>query len=164
VIDLSMPEINGMQLTEWLTSECPQIKVVALTVHQDTGYLRRLLQAGARGYVLKRAAAEELISALRKVANGEVYVDPLVAARSIEHDSSEDVMGKRGNQRPLTSRETEVARLIAQGHSNKEVASRLRISVKTVETHKARLMEKLGFDSRVELVRYAMDEGWLQVA
>jgi DNA-binding NarL/FixJ family response regulator len=164
VIDLSMPEMNGVQLAEWLADACPQIKVVALTVHQDTGYLKRLIQAGAKGYVVKRAAAEELIRALRKVSAGEIYLDPSVAGRLIERDFR-DVDPRRGEvDRPLTDREVEVARFIAQGYSNKEVASRLRISVKTVETHKARVLEKLGIKSRVELVQYAMDEGWLQVA
>jgi DNA-binding NarL/FixJ family response regulator len=164
VIDLSMPEMNGVQLTEWLTKACPQIKVVALTVHQDTGYLKRLIQAGAKGYVVKRAAAEELIHALRKVSAGETYVDPTLAGRFVERESQVLTNMSGVVDRPLTDREIEVARFIAQGYSNKEVASRLRISVKTVETHKARVLEKLGINSRVELVQYAMDEGWLQVA
>ncbi|HJS07219.1 MAG TPA: response regulator transcription factor [Pirellulales bacterium] len=164
VIDLSMPEINGMQLTEWLTRTCPKMRVVALTVHQDAGYMKRLIQAGAKGYVVKRAAAEELIHALRKVSAGEIYLDPSVAARLVDRDLRPETRMNGAVDRPLTDREVEVARLIAQGYSNKEVASRLRISVKTVETHKARVMEKLGIQSRVELVQYAMDEGWLQVA
>lgn len=164
VIDLSMPEMNGVQLTEWLTRECPKIKVVALTVHQDIGYLKRLIQAGAKGYVVKRAAAEELIRALRKVSAGETYVDPSLAGRFVEREIQVATHASGATDRPLTDREIEVARFIAQGYSNKEVASRLRISVKTVETHKARVMEKLGIQSRVELVQYGMDEGWLQVA
>jgi DNA-binding NarL/FixJ family response regulator len=164
VIDLSMPEMNGMQLTEWLTKACPQIKVVALTVHQDAGYLKRLLQAGVKGYVVKRAAAEELIRALRTVSAGETYIDPSLAGRIVEPEAHVATKASGTADRRLTDRELEVARFIAQGYSNKEVASRLRISVKTVETHKARVMEKLGIQSRVELVKYAMDEGWLQVA
>jgi DNA-binding NarL/FixJ family response regulator len=164
VIDLSMPKMNGVQLTEWLTRECPRIKVVALTVHQDTGYLKRLFQAGAKGYVVKRAAAEELIGALRKVSTGETYVDPSLAGRIVERETRAATGVSGDVDRPLTDREIEVARFIAQGYSNKEVASRLRISVKTVETHKARVLEKLGIQTRVELVQYAMDEGWLQVA
>jgi DNA-binding NarL/FixJ family response regulator len=164
VIDLSMPELNGMQLTEWLNRERPQVRVIALTVHQDTVYLKRLLEAGAKGYVLKRAAAEELIQAVRKVAGGQIYLDASVAHNLVEREFGERVLSKRPGTRPLTDREMEVARLIAQGYSNKEIASSLGISVKTVETHKARIMEKLGIESRVELIRYAMDEGWLQVA
>jgi DNA-binding NarL/FixJ family response regulator len=164
VIDLSMPEMNGMQLTEWLTRFCPQVKIVALTVHQDTGYLKRLIQAGAKGYVVKRAAAEELIHALRKVAAGETYIDPSLAGRLVEREKHVATNVSGEVDRALTVREVEVGRLIAQGYSNKEVAARLRISVKTVETHKARVLEKLGIQSRVELVQYAMDEGWLHVA
>jgi DNA-binding NarL/FixJ family response regulator len=164
VIDLSMPEMNGVQLTEWLAQAFPNIKVVALTVHQDTGYLKRLIQAGAKGYVVKRAAAEELIRALRKVWGGETYVDPTLGGRLVERERHVTTNVSGAVDRALTDREVEVARLIAQGYSNKEVASRLRISVKTVETHKARVLEKLGIQSRVELVQYAMDEGWLQVA
>jgi DNA-binding NarL/FixJ family response regulator len=164
VIDLSMPEMNGVQLAEWLTKTCPQIKVVALTVHQDTGYLRRLLQAGAKGYVVKRAAAEELIRALRKVSAGESYVDPTLAGRLVQRVEPVETHVSSAADRPLTDREVEVARFIAQGYSNKEVGSRLRISVKTVETHKARVLQKLGIQSRVELLQYAMDEGWLHVA
>lgn len=165
VIDLSMPGINGMHLTEWVTKACPDVRVVVLTVHEEIAYLKRLLQAGAKGYVLKRAAADELIHALRKVCRGEIYLDPSVAGRLVDRQlGAEAAMKPEVQQRPLTNREVEVARLIAQGYSNKEVAARLHISVKTVETHKARLMEKLGIESRVELVRYAMDEGWLQIA
>jgi DNA-binding NarL/FixJ family response regulator len=164
VIDLSMPQVNGMQLTEWLSRECPQIRVIALTVHQDTVYFKRLLAAGAKGYLLKRAAAEELIHAVRKVAAGQIYLDPSVAGDLVQREFTDTGLSKPKPVRPLTDREMEVARLIAQGHSNKEIATRLGISVKTVETHKARLMEKLGVESRVELIRYAMDEGWLQVA
>jgi DNA-binding NarL/FixJ family response regulator len=164
VVDLSMPEVNGMQLTEWLSRERPQTRVIALTVHQDTVYLKRLLEAGAKGYVLKRAASEELIQAVRIVAGGQIYLDASIANTLVEREFGESVRSKRRGARPLTEREMEVARLIAQGHSNKEIAGKLAISVKTIETHKARIMEKLGIESRVELIRYAMDEGWLQVA
>jgi DNA-binding NarL/FixJ family response regulator len=162
VVDLSMPEMNGMQLTEWLGRECPHIRVLVLTVHEDTIYLKRLLEAGARGYLLKRAASAELVHALRKVAAGEIYLDPMVAHNFVARQLSEESYPKPKSA--LTDRELEVARLVAQGYSNKEIGSRLDISVKTVETHKARVMEKLGFESRVELVRYGLDEGWLQVA
>jgi DNA-binding NarL/FixJ family response regulator len=161
VIDLSMPEVNGTQLTEWITRECPEIKVVALTVHEEQGYLKRLIQAGARGYVLKRAAADELIRALRKVTGGEVYLDPSISHQIVQGMLQEGPTKSDRLEKPLSDRETEVARLIAQGYSNKEVAAHLEISVKTVETHKARLMEKLGCESRAELVLHALDQGWL---
>jgi DNA-binding NarL/FixJ family response regulator len=164
VIDLSMPGLNGTQLTEWLTEKCSDIKVIALTVHEDRAYLKRLIQAGAKGYVLKRAAADELIRALHKVVAGDMYLDPSMTGELVRGLLQQGSSAIRSSGKQLSSREAEVARLIAQGYSNKDIASRLEISVKTVETHKARIMEKLGFQSRVELVRYAMDQGWLQSA
>ena len=162
VIDVSMPGMDGARLTQAVTDCCPEVRVVALTVHEDKGYLRQLLRAGAKAYVLKRSAAEDLIGAIRAVAGGEMYLDPLMsqaAAGSIVE--SQNGGGLATLSRTLSARETEVARLIAQGYSNKEIAARLDISVKTVETHKARIMEKLKISSRAELVRLAVREGWL---
>jgi DNA-binding NarL/FixJ family response regulator len=162
VMDVSMPGLNGAQATAQLKETCPGVKVLALTVHEDKGYLRLLLEAGASGYVLKRAAAEELIHAIRMVAAGGVYLDPALAGKVV----GSFVRAPAGKSVPaggdLSDREAEVVRLIATGHSNKEIASRLCLSVKTVETYKARSMEKLGLDSRAGLVRYALQRGWLQ--
>jgi len=162
VLDISMPELNGIQVTERLKEECPEVKVLALTVHEDTGYVRQLLKVGASGYVLKRAALEELIHAIRTVAAGDVYLDPkltsLVVGSYIRKRSIKDEL----LHNDLSRREKEVLRLIAQGYSNKEVAAQLGISVRTVETYKVRLMEKLGFHSRADIVRYALHRGWLQ--
>jgi DNA-binding NarL/FixJ family response regulator len=162
VMDVSMPQMNGAQATAQLKQACPSVKVLALTVHEDKGYLRLLLEAGASGYVLKRAAAEELIHAIRTVAAGGVYLDPALAGKVV----GSFVRPPAGKGVPeggdLSDREAEVVRLIAAGHSNKEIASRLGLSVKTVETYKARSMEKLGLDSRADLVRYALQRGWLQ--
>jgi DNA-binding NarL/FixJ family response regulator len=162
VMDVSMPGLNGAQATAQLKQACPTVKVLALTVHEDKGYLRLLLEAGASGYVLKRAAAEELIHAIRTVAAGGVYLDPALAGKvvgSFVRASARKGVPEGGD---LSDREAEVMRLIAAGYSNKEIASRLCLSVKTVETHKARSMEKLGLDSRADLVRYALQRGWLQ--
>jgi DNA-binding NarL/FixJ family response regulator len=162
VMDVSMPQMNGAQATAQLKQACPSVKVLALTVHEDKGYLRLLLEAGASGYVLKRAAAEELIHAIRTVAAGGVYLDPALAGKVV----GSFVRPPAGKGVPeggdLSDREVEVVRLIAAGHSNKEIASRLDLSVKTIETYKARSMEKLGLDSRADLVRYALQRGWLQ--
>jgi DNA-binding NarL/FixJ family response regulator len=162
VMDVSMPQMNGAQATAQLKQVCPSVKVLALTVHEDKGYLRLLLEAGASGYMLKRAAAEELIHAIRTVAAGGVYLDPALAGKVV----GSFVRPPAGRGAPesgdLSDREAEVVRLIAAGHSNKEIASRLGLSVKTVETYKARSMEKLGLDSRADLVRYAVQRGWLQ--
>jgi DNA-binding NarL/FixJ family response regulator len=162
VLDVSMPGLSGAQVAERLKQECPQVKVLALTVHEDKGYLRKVLEAGAAGYVLKRAAAEELIRAIRTVAGGGVYLDPALAGKVVGGFVRKP-SGNAGHEEGLLSeREGEVVRLVAAGHSNKEIAGRLDLSVKTVETHKARSLEKLGLHSRADLVRYALQRGWLQ--
>lgn len=162
VMDVSMPELNGIQVTERLRRVSQKIKVLVLTAHDDSGYLRQLLEVGASGYVLKKAAAEELINAIRVVAAGGVYLDPTLAGKVVC-----GYIGKRrlrGEQQghDLSERETEVLRLVAWGYTNKEIAAYLSISVKTVETHKANLMGKLDLKSRVEVVRYALRRGWLR--
>ena len=160
VMDVSMPGLSGSQATARLRLECPAVRVLALTVHEDKGYLRQLLAAGAAGYVLKRAAPEELIQAIRAVAAGGVYLDPGMAGKVLGgfvRQAAADGVGAE-----LSEREAEVARQTAAGHSNKEVAARLDLSVKTVETYRARAMEKLGLRGRADLVRYAVQQGWLQ--
>lgn len=163
VIDISMPDLNGIDLARRVASSCPQVKLLALTVHEDRAYVQPLLQAGARGYLLKRSAAEDLVRAIRAVAAGGVYLDPAVADRAL----SNGVRGSRAGAMPtddveaLSQRETEVLKLTAQGYSNKEVAARLDISVKTIETYKARAAEKLGLRTRADIVRYGASQGWL---
>ena len=163
VLDVSMPKLNGATASQQLKKSLPSIKIVALTVHEDRSYLEQLLGAGASGYVLKRAAPQDLIKALRTVAAGGTYLDPQVAGTIVESFVGQ----KRGTMRPasageLTEREASVARLVAQGYTNKEISTQLGVSVKTVETHKAHCMEKLGLHSRAELVRYACERGWLE--
>jgi DNA-binding NarL/FixJ family response regulator len=162
VLDVSMPGLSGAAAAERLRGECPQVKVLALTVHEDKSYLRQLLEAGAAGYVLKRAAAEELIRAIRAVAAGGVYLDPAMAGKVVGGFVRKPPGQPSSNEPDLSERETAVVRLIAAGHSNKEIAGRLEISVKTVETYKARSLEKLGLHSRADLVRYCLQQGWLQ--
>jgi DNA-binding NarL/FixJ family response regulator len=162
VMDVSMPRLNGAQATAQLKQACPNVKVLALTVHEDKGYLRLLLEAGASGYMLKRAAAEELIHAIRTVAAGGVYLDPALAGKVVKSFVGAPADKGVFEGSDLSDREAEVVRLIAAGYTNKEIASRLALSVKTVETYKARSMEKLGLDSRADLVRYALQRGWLQ--
>jgi DNA-binding NarL/FixJ family response regulator len=157
VMDVSMPHLNGTEATRQIKDALPETRVVALSMHEDRVYVRRMLEAGASGYVVKRAMAAELLQALRVVAAGAVYVDPQ-AAGHLENMLS----GTRGGSSDLTPRETEVLRLIAQGFTNKEIAARLGIAVKTIETHRARGMEKLGLQSRAAVVRLALDRGWLQ--
>ena len=162
VMDVSMPGMSGAQATERLQADCPHVKVLALTVHEDKGYIRQLLAAGAAGYVLKRTAPEELIRAIRVVAAGEVYLDPGMAGKVVGGFVRRTAETGPRSSVVLSEREVEVARLTAAGHANKEIAARLEVSIKTVETYRARAMEKLGLKSRAELVRYAFQKGWLQ--
>lgn len=163
VVDVSMPELTGAQATAALKAERPELKVLALTVHQDRSYLRSLLEAGASGYILKRAAAHELVHAIRAVAAGGTYLDPTLAARVIERFVR--IGGEGGPGRPevaLSEREEQVLRLIAQGLSNKEIAARLEVGLKSVESYKARATQKLGLSGRADVINYALQKGWLQ--
>lgn len=162
VMDVSMPGMNGAEATARLRAECPQVKVLALTVYEDKGYLQQLLKAGAAGYVLKRAVMEELVRAVRTVAGGGSYVDPTLAGRVVSSYIRQDTGGGKHPAAELSEREEQVLRLAAWGYSNKEIAAKLEISVKTVETYKVRLMEKLDLRSRADIVRYALRQGWLQ--
>ncbi len=162
LLDVSMPVMGGALAAAHLKQSCPNVRVVALTVHEDESYLRGLLEAGAAGYVLKRSAAVSLIHAIHAVATGGVYLDPSLAGRLVSIYVDYRAIAEPTHSDLLTDREAEVVRLIAMGHSNKEIAARLSISVKTVETHKARSLEKLDLHSRADLVRYALQSGWLK--
>jgi DNA-binding NarL/FixJ family response regulator len=160
VLDISMPEMGGAEVARALLVEQPECRILVLTVNEDRATLRQLLDLGAAGYLVKRSAADELLRAINAVAAGGTYLDPSIAGKVIG--------GGQGSSRPssgptleLSERETDVLRLIANGHSNKEISARLAISVKTVETYKARAMEKLGFKTRVDVVRHAASKGWL---
>jgi DNA-binding NarL/FixJ family response regulator len=162
LMDVSMPELNGVAAAELIRQECPTIKILVLTAYKDKGYLDRCLKVGASGYVLKLSAAEELIGAIRLVASGGIYLDPQMADRITDGYVRSHFLKGELRQRELTMREEEVLRLIAQGHSNKEISNQLKIAVKTVESHKANLMQKLELRTRTEIVRYAVRQGWLQ--
>lgn len=153
VMDLSMPGLDGAEATERIRAELPDVRILALTMHEDRAHLMRLLEAGASGYVIKRTAADELLRAIRSVASGAAYVDSLLAGallRDGNHPSA-----------ALSRREEEVLRRIAWGESNKAIAAALGISTRTVETYKARIAEKLDLQTRPEMVRYAVERGWL---
>ena len=161
VVDVSMPGLNGLELTERVTGECPGTRVLVLTVHEDAAYVQPLMRAGARGYLLKRSAADDLLRAVRAVASGGVYLDPSIAGHALAEASGSD--GRPGTvegREPLSPREAETLRLIAQGFSNKEIARRIDVSVKSVETYKARAAEKLGLRTRAEIIRYGAAHGW----
>lgn len=161
VMDLSMPEINGLQATERLRAAQPRIKVIALTVHEDPSYLLQLCKAGAAGYILKRSAGDDLIRAIRAVVQGELHFDPVLAGRALTGKSTEPA-GQGGPMRAdLSEREKQVLILLAWGYSNKEIAGDLSLSVKTVETYRVRIGEKLRLRSRTEIVRFALRQGWL---
>jgi DNA-binding NarL/FixJ family response regulator len=160
VMDVSMPGLGGAEATARVRRDAPDVRVLALTAHEDRGYLQLLLKSGANGYVLKRTAADDLVRAVRAVAAGQTYIDPSVAGQLVA------TVGRPSAAAPaaadLSEREAEVLQLIAQGHAVKAIAARLDVGVRTVETYKARGMEKLGLRTRADLVRYAVGRGWLQ--
>ncbi len=162
VMDISMPEMNGVEATERLRKECPQIKIIALTIYEDISYLRQLLKAGASGYVIKRAVVEELVHAVRICAAGGSYIEPTLAGQVVSTYINRGSGLGGPSQGELSDRETQVLRLVAFGYSNKEIGAKLGISVKTVETYKVRLMGKLNLRSRVEMVRFALRQGLLR--
>jgi DNA-binding NarL/FixJ family response regulator len=160
VVDVSLSGLNGIVLTRRLSTEIPSVGVLVLTSYEDRGFVKQAFEAGARGYVLKRSAAEHLILAVRAVAVGSLYVDPIIRRRLFEVDPK-NIARSRNTGGELTERETEVLKLIALGFTNKEIARQLGLGVKSVETYKARGTEKLGLKTRAELVRYAAGQGWL---
>ncbi|MCX7856041.1 MAG: response regulator transcription factor [Anaerolineae bacterium] len=157
LLDISMPDLDGIAVTKKLKPQYPDLRILILTVHEDEALLREAIRAGASGYVLKRAAESELLSAIRIVMRGDMYVDPAML-RSLfleEKSASPDWQPVE----PLTPREIEVLKLIVQGYTNRQIAEKLCISVRTVEGHRANICGKLGLRSRVELVRYAREHG-----
>lgn len=162
VMDISMPELNGLKATEKLKGLCPHIKILTVTRHTDDSYLHQLLQVGVNGYVLKKSASHELIRAIRAVVAGNTYLDPAVTGKIV----SNAIIGRPARGTPanknLSEREEEVLRFIARGYANKEIAARLSLSIKTVEVHKVNAMQKMGMKSRIDIVRYALLQGWLE--
>jgi DNA-binding NarL/FixJ family response regulator len=160
VLDLAMPEMNGLAAAKAIKEALPQVKVIALTRHADDAYVQELLSAGASGYVLKQSPIEELLKAIRAVAAGDRYLDSTLVARNAKAYLSR--YSSEPSRPPITDREASVLRLMAIGHSNKEIANALDIAVKTVEVHKANAMRKLNLRGRIDVVRYAVLSGWLQ--
>ena len=158
LMDVVLPGKSGIEAIPELLARVPDTKVLVLSMQDDPHYVREAFAAGARGYVLKEAADVELVAAVREVAAGGRYVHPALGARLVAADVEER---KRAADDPLSEREREVLRLLALGHTNQEIAKLLFISVRTAETHRAHLMQKLGVTSRAELVRYAIGEGML---
>ena len=164
VMDLSMPVLDGAQATEQVRRDCPNVRVLALTVHEERLYLTQLLRAGASGFVLKRAAGSELVRAVRTVAARAIYIDPAIAGRLVDGYLESSPVETEQPRQALSERERDVLVRIATGFSNKEIAAELGLSVKTVESYKARATEKLGLKTRVDIVRYAAQRGWLETS
>ncbi len=165
LMDISMPDMNGIEATRRIKACCPDIAVLALTMHEDDQYFFEMLSAGASGYVPKRAAPNELIGAIHAVSGGGMFLFPSVARVLVnEYLQRRDApsAGARGFEE-LTEREREVLALIAEGHSNQDIADALVISVKTVNRHRENIMAKLNLHSRVELVRYAIEKGLIEL-
>lgn len=156
LLDLSLPGVSGIQVASRLKHKQPHSRILILTVHEEDTLLREAIRAGASGYILKKAVETELIDAIRAVARNELYVHPAMT-RALIGDVSPEYAASEKSIEPLTAREKEVLRFIAQGHTNKQIARLLNLSVRTVESHRSNLMGKLGMSTRVELVRYARD-------
>jgi len=167
LLDINMPRCNGLSALEQIRTKAPDSRVLVLTMHDDIEYLRRVLTSGGSGFVLKQAASDELLSAIRTVHQGGVFLHPEHARVLADERTNEDTASyaplddKQARFQSLSDREAEVFKLIALGHRNTEIAEMAHLSVKTVETYKSRLMHKLGVTSRAALVRYALELGIL---
>ena len=158
LLDVVMPGESGIEVLPKLLKESPNTNVLVLSMQDDPSYVREAFAAGASGYVLKEAADEEVVSAVREIASGGRYVHPALGARMVAADAQERAAAEAD---PLSEREREVLRLLALGHTNQEISERLYISVRTAESHRAHIMQKLRLSTRAELVRYALSHGLL---
>jgi two-component system response regulator NreC len=165
VMDITMKGMSGLEATQEITRRLGHTKVLVLTMHENEEYLRQMIEAGATGYVLKQAVDTELVVAIRAVHRGEVFLyssfSRVLLGELAQRDDKESVISQRDSYERLSQREREVLRLVALGHTNQEIADQLYLSVKTVETYRARVMDKLNLRSRSALVRYALQRGLL---
>jgi len=159
LLDVVMPGTSGIEVLPQLLEESPETKVLVLSMQDDPSYVREAFAAGAAGYVLKEAADEEVVAAVREIAGGGSYVHPALGARMVAADAEARAAAEAD---PLSDREREVLRLLALGHTNQEIAKMLYISVRTAETHRAHIMQKLRLSTRAELVRHALSHGLLE--
>ncbi len=159
IMDVTMPDLNGIDATRIITSGSNNTKVIALSMYSDKQFVQGMIQAGASGYLLKDCAFEELVSAIQAVIQGDTYLSPGIAGIVVQDYLTKLTTDRSSADTVLTNREREVLQLIAEGNSTKEIASRLNVSVKTVETHRRQIMEKLGIFSIAELTKYAIREG-----
>ncbi len=165
VMDIQMPNLNGLEATREIKREFPQIQILALTMYESDEYFFQVLNAGASGYVLKKAASADLLSAIRAVHSGDVFLYPSVARRLVSDYLTRVKTGEEQNSFDgLTAREHEVLKLIAEGHTNQAIADKLVISPSTVQTHRTRIMQRLNLHNRAELIQYARRKGLLDNA
>jgi two-component system response regulator NreC len=162
LLDITMPGLSGLEAARQIRQRAPEVKLLVLTMHDDEAYLRQFLQIGAAGYIVKKAADTELVAAIRAVNRGESFIHPSLTRVLIDGylQQPQPVRAKESAEE-LTPRETEVLRLVAQGYTSQQIAESLSISVTTVETHRAHIMEKLGLRGRAQLFRYAVSRGLL---
>lgn len=163
IIDLALSDMNGLVVAERLAKESPLTAIIVLTMHEERFYVRKALEAGAKGYVSKRSPGERLVEAIRAAEAGGVYIDPAIAAQLLMVRGAATTTGAilEASRAELTEREADVVRLIALGYTAKEIAGHLGVTAKSVETYKARACEKLNMKTRAQLVRYAASQGWL---
>jgi len=164
LMDIQMPDLNGIEATKIIKEKSPETAVLALTMHEDDHYFFEMLHAGASGYVLKRAAPDEVVQAIRTVCRGEVFLHPMMAKRLVtDYVNRADKNESKKAYSNLTPREQEVLTLIAEGYSNAEIANDLYISIKTVDRHRENIMRKLNMHSRIDLVKYAIRTGLIDL-
>ncbi len=164
VMDIAMPDIGGLEATERIRSECPDVRILALTMHEDERYFFQALHAGASGYMAKGAPPEDFISAVRSVAQGQAYIYPSLTRKLLdEYVGRDKAAAENETHDQLTERECEVLRLIAEGQTGKEIARLLKISVHTVERHRQNLMAKLDLHNRSALIKYAIRKGLIEL-
>jgi DNA-binding NarL/FixJ family response regulator len=156
LMDIAMPLLNGLEATRQIKRECPQVNVLILTMHENEEYIRQVLASGAMGYILKDAAARELLEAIHAVQRGEAVLSPAITRLVIENYLRWGDLQKEDNPHGLTQREREVLQLIAEGYSTRQIAEILSISIKTVQAHRANLMSKLDLHDRADLIKYAI--------
>jgi two-component system response regulator NreC len=161
ILDLSMPDLDGISVTRKIKLQFPNLKILILTLHDDEALLKEAIKAGAAGYILKRAAEAELISAIQVILRGDLYIDPSMV-RSLIEETPNARINKKDPAESLTPRETEILKLIVEGYTNRQIGQELNISVRTVEGHRANISDKLGLHSRVELVRYARQNSLIE--
>ena len=158
LIDIAMPLLNGLEATRQIKHEHPEINVLVLTMYDNEEYFRKMLEVGASGYIIKRAAATELVSAIRAVYHGEAVLSPAITRLLLEDYLNHDTHSEKDDPNALSSREREVLQLIAEGRTSREIAEILNLSVKTVQSHRTNLMQKLDLHDRGDLIKYAIQK------